>query len=855
MKNYGKVVKQTLGFIYLIACFTTLNAQEIQVLHEGWQFREKGTKEWLAAKVPGVVHMDLLAANKIPDPFIGLNEKEVQWVEKKEWEYQLIFDVEDYSKKNNYELVFRGLDTYAQVFLNKKRILDADNMFRTWKIDVSDKLQKKENVLTVTFKPPTDVHRGRVQGLPYHRTAGNDAGDPKVSVYSRKAPFQFGWDWGPRLVTCGIWHPLELHAWKYAKLENVQLHQEDLEENEATIKAIINWQSKDKKDKLSLRIRDIQKNEIVARQDLSSAANIFELSFKIKNPILWQPRQLGDPHLYKYSVEILRKDEVVSQITKKIGLREVKLIREKDQSSILTASGASEKKEGESFYFEINGQALFLKGAGYIPQDPLLPRISKDDYNKLLNDVCAANMNTIRVWGGGIYESDYFYDLCDSLGILVWQDFMFSGGMYPGDRDFLRNVEQELKDNIRRLREHPSIIAWFGNNEVEVAWFNWGWQDALNLSKDDSLKMWNAYKTIFHYLIPTVLEEEDPDRPYLSTTPISNWGKMDNFYRGDMHYWGVWHGPDDFDGYEKYVGRFMSEYGFPSFPEPGTVKAFASGKDYALESPVISARQKSYIGNGKIVEFVNQYFKEVSDFDDLIYKSQLCQAIGLRKAVVAHRLNKGHCMGSLYWQLNDTWPAISWSTIDYYGKWKAAHYQLKELYNDLLVVPLLNEDQFTFWLVSDYPEALEGKLEIEVKSFRGSVEKQAAFAAKLAPQEKIELASVPLSYLLNNRELSKVYLKYRFISKDSVLNQGVKCLSSPKELELEKPRIKCNLDKEKKTLEINSDTFVKNLFIEAPGVQHFSINYFDLEPNQSIEINFIGKINSLDELNFFYLNP
>ncbi|MBK7870644.1 MAG: glycoside hydrolase family 2 protein [Saprospiraceae bacterium] len=507
-------------------------------LHQNWRFRKAGDNTWYEATVPGVVQMDLIRHGVIPDPFYGTNEDSIQWIEREDWVYELTFDLPNFDSSKNYELVFEGLDTYAEVTFNGEKLLETSNMYRRWRVDVARLLRLEQNHLVIYFKSPLTVNADKLRGTPYHKTAENDAlKDEKVSVYARKAPYHFGWDWGPRIVTSGIWRPVKLVEWDNIILDEIQIYQKSLSEEQAILQADIIIRG-DFDANYTILLKNATNNEILAQQNITNpfSENVI-IDFTINNPQLWWTHNLGEPYLYNFIIEISKDGQVIDSKSMRYGLRTIELVREKD-------------KFGESFYFKLNGIPVFMKGANYIPSETMLPRRTTADLDRILNDAKAVNMNMIRVWGGGIYEDDYFYDKCDEMGLLVWQDFMFACSMYPGvDSAFYENVKQEAIENVRRLRNHPSIAAWCGNNEVDIAWHNWGWQVRFLIIGKEAQEMKESYQKLFHELLPDIIKSEDPQRPYVHSSPLSEGGKSGNLDNGCMHYWKPWNMNDEFDGY------------------------------------------------------------------------------------------------------------------------------------------------------------------------------------------------------------------------------------------------------------------------------------------------------------------
>lgn len=678
-------------FITIFGCEKPKELSRIQ-LNEHWEFKQVGTDNWRTANVPGVVHTDLMNHDLIPHPWKGTNELDVQWIENEDWIYQTTFTLsESQLEYKGMDLVFEGLDTYAEVRLNNQPVLETDNMFRTWRISAKELLKVGRNSLIIKFISPIKANTPRLDSLGYELPAGSEAVERKVSPFTRKAPYHFGWDWGPRLVTSGVWRPVYLELYDAARISNIQILQKELSDSVAKLEAVIAVEAT-----LSERIEvDVFGTKL--NFDAKKGINEFRVPFMISNPKRWWPNGWGEAHMYEIPVSVYTSGQLLDTDTINIGLREVELIQETDSI-------------GESYYFVINGEKLFARGANYIPQSHFLPSVSNEDYSALLADVKKSGMNMLRVWGGGIYENDIFYDLCDKNGILVWQDFMFAGSMYPGDSAFIHNVEAEITDNVKRLRNHPSIVQWNGNNEIEVAWKNWGWQQQYGYSMKDSTRIWNDYLNLFHRQIPDLLAQLD-NRPYTTTSPLSNWGTPDNFNYSSMHYWGVWHGNDDFEDYRENVGRFMSEYGFQSFPAIETISFFADSTEWNLDSEVMNHHQKSYVGNEMITKQMAKYFEESIDFEDFVAKSQQTQALAIQMAIDAHRLKKGHCWGSLFWQLNDCWPGPSWSAIDVFGRKKVLFKELETLFAPIALITQW-EDQLVISLVNDSLEEIEGHVRL-----------------------------------------------------------------------------------------------------------------------------------------------
>jgi len=646
-----------IAIFILFGCWNFGNCQDFEFeLNSNWKFRQEGKTDWKKANVPGVVHLDLLNNELIDDPYWENNELKQQWIENKNWEYVNNLLIDPITLKNKrIELIFEGLDTYATVLLNGDTILKANNMFRSWTVEVKDLLFVGINKLKIVFESPIKHNKENVENYPYKLPSGNETTDikTKVSSFTRKAAYHFGWDWGPRFVTCGIWRPITLRGWNTAKINNIYTSTQSIKDNEASMITQIEVEVAEAK------VYQIKIDSSIQNFPLKKGVNKISVPIKVQNPQLWWCNGMGEAHLYNQQIELLSEGELLDSKRQSFGVRTIELINEPDSI-------------GTSFYFKLNGKSVFMKGANYIPQDMFLPRVTTERYIKLLDQVKNANMNMLRVWGGGVYEDDIFYNLCDENGILVWQDFMFAGSLYPSDSTFKENIKQEVVQNIKRLRRHPCIALWCGNNEIEVAWNNWGWQKQFEYTPQDSAEIWNNYKSTFEEIIPNLVEEYTSSN-YTSTTPLSNWGTKENFNHSSMHYWGVWHGREPFSNFTSNVGRFMVEYGFQSFPETTTLMKVMNDSSFYLTSTVMQNRQKSYIGNGMILEHIKRNFKKPKNFEDFVFLSQKTQAKAMQIAIAAHMNNRPHCMGTLFWQLNDCWPGPSWSIIDYYGCEKQAY--------------------------------------------------------------------------------------------------------------------------------------------------------------------------------------
>lgn len=806
------------------------NANRTKLLCEGWEFRQVGKKEWYPAMVPGNNFMDLRSNALIDDPFHRANETVLQWVEKESWEYKAQFNVSSSDLRTNQViLVFEGLDTYADVYLNGEFLFESNNMFMGWSEEVSDLLIEGENQLHILFHSPLNHVKEEAERSGILYPAGNDHSEENLSVYSRKAPYHFGWDWGPRFITSGIWRPVYLERIDKASFQDVYIQQE-LSETKARLEVEMELMSSYHGNaEIVIKCLNHSLESIVHPVALVKGINSCKISFSISDYVKWWPRPLGEPHLYKFRIDLAIEGAVVASKSKKIGLRKIEVINEKD-------------KYGESFYFKVNNVPVFAKGANYIPQDSFLGEVDEGRYEKLFENVVSANMNMLRIWGGGIYENDIFYDLADEHGILVWQDFMFACTMYPGSLEFLENVRSEAIYNVKRLREHACICIWCGNNEIKMGWNHWGWQKEFKYSKNDEKKLEEDYTNLFEKLLPEVVEKYDENRFYLPSSPISNWGEPKDFTIGDNHYWGVWHGHAPFEDFKKSVPRFMSEFGFQSFPLLKSVKKYSLVKDWDLESEVMRQHQKHPRGNKLIEEYLLRDYKEPRDFEAFLFASQILQAEGMRIGIEAHRRNKPFCMGTLYWQLNDCWPVASWSSIDYYGTWKALHYFVKKQYSDVLVSCDISEDELKAYVVSDFKEAKNGILDIQVCHFSGEVLYSYRQEVQLEPNGCHLSFKKTLKELIGENDSRCLVILASFLTTaGDELSTNAYYLHSPKDLKLTIPKVEYKLELESEFCHVTltTDVLAKNLHLEFANLEgNFTDNFFDLVPGKPRRVSF-----------------
>ncbi len=811
-----------LWLILWISCQPINTSKQMQTLHDDWKFSQTESSEWKSATVPGVVHLDLLSNGDIEDPFYGLNEKQQQWIGESDWIYQTTFTPNrDLFSKSHIVLVFEGLDTYADVYLNDKKVLTANNMFCRWKVPVKEYLVQGANTLRVEFQSAIAATLPLYQASPYQLPASNDQAEEKVSIYSRKAPYHFGWDWGPRFVTAGIWRPVRLEGWDDLSIENIQIVQESLSDQAASLKAILNLQVS-LSGTYEMTVSHAGQTLSTETITIQAGEQVVTLPIAIENPQRWWPAGLGDQYLYDLKFEISRNGQTVDFGNERIGLRTVEFVHEMDE-------------EGKSFYFKINDQPVFMKGANYIPSDNFLTRVDEDRYEYLLQSTIDANMNMLRIWGGGIYENDIFYDLCDEKGILVWEDFMFACSMYPTNEDFFDNVRQEAIDNIIRLRNHPSIVIWCGNNEIETAWNDWGWQ--ARYSEEEAAEIYDGYDRMFHQLLPDLVAEYDPSRPYIASSPSANSStiKANTLGYGDMHYWGVWHAAAPYESFDTNISRFMSEYGMQSFPLLLSVKKYTTPEDWDITSEVMLSHQRHPRGNQLIKTYMEREYQVPEDFSDFLFMSQVQQAEIIKYAVESHRSAMPYCMGSLYWQLNDCWPVASWSGIDYYGKWKAMHHYAVDFFAPVLPVIRENDSTVQIFGVSDQLNDEVYTLKTEFITPEGESVFSESKNITLPANTSTLITTLDTSKLLPNKNMEEVVLVTTLMDQDQVISRNIHLFGRWKDISLPDQEVKYAFDGS--VLTVTAPTLQQGVYLELEGIDaDFRPNFFTLLPGESREI-------------------
>lgn len=792
--------------------------KKIITLNGSWLLTAKDLGLSIHAEVPGSIYQDLLEAKIIPDPFYRDNEDIVRPYMNHDYGYSRAFYIEEEDLFNRQlKLVFAGIDTLADVYVNDQLILNSSNMHRRYTVDITGLLKAGINKIYVLIHSPLKYIKQEEENYPHPLFQVSDG--IKGYVHLRKAHYMFGWDWGPQLPDGGIWRDVFIESILQAKFDDVLVEQNHHQDSVAlTIQA--NLSNKD----LSEGIIKLELFDPSQELIYESNEEIQKLmSIDIADPKRWFPIGYGDQNLYRLKLSLYSNQSLLDVYETTIGLRKVHLRQETDIW-------------GESFTLEINGVKVFAKGSNYIPEDNLLSRTTYDLTYDLLKSARDANHNMVRVWGGGIYPPTYFYDICDQLGLMVWQDLMFACSIYPMDKAaFVSSIKAEIADNIKRIRNHPSLVLICGSNENETAIEHWN-IPSLAISKDYYIKQYLD-------IIPNILNKELANIPYWRSSPASKDlfvdSNSDNY--GDMHYWGVWHNNEPFTNYRKYYPRFMSEFGIQSFPTIETINTFAIEADKNIFSYVMEKHQKNKTANSKILNYIGSYFKYPKDFESLLFVSQAIQAEGVRYGVEHWRRNYGRCMGILYWQLNDCWPVASWSSIDYYHRWKILHYHSKKFYAPIL---LSIEETFSnakIVITNDSLNDIVGQVTYQFVAFDGEILLTNTSQVFINAQSKKQV--VDYEFLYQRETLTHTYLYSALEVKGQIISENTAFFLPDKHLNLVQPEIGYTLAKESNLYRIKliSKSLAKFVELKVAGTDIiFSDNYFHLMANKEKIVTFVS---------------
>ena len=800
------------------------NSMQTISLNGQWTLKQSGKNETIKATVPGTVHTDLLAAGKISDPYYRDNEDSLKWIAATTWIYSRNFKVTDSFLRHEHILLrCEGLDTLTLIKINSRTVARTENMFRTYEFDIRQFLKTGVNTIEIKFESTLDYiqkqeakHHIPLRKVPHEEVGGN---------WIRKEQCNYGWDWGPCLVTCGIWRPILLIGYDSVRLNDVHISQHHLFSGAVKLGIDVTAETKHGASVSTMVTISQEKRAIVDSKAVLKAGKA-KISAMIKEPQLWWPNGMGDQPLYDVTVKLVDKNnKIIDSITRRIGLRRLCLERKKD-------------KWGESFRFKINGLPFFAKGADWIPADTFAPHLNHDDYLDLLQSAADANMNMLRVWGGGIYEASIFYDICDELGICVWQDFMFACATYPAfKRSFMDNVKAEAEDNIRRLRHHPCLALWCGNNELEQGWVGDKW--------NETQMSWKDYSALFDRLLPSIVKKLDPERDYWPCSPHSPYGDRSDFNNpqwGDAHLWNVWHGREPFEWYRTAMHRFVSEFGFQSFPHPTTTGSFTMPDDRNITSYIMEFHQRSGIGNSTILAYMLDWFRLPKNFEMMHWLSQILQGMAMKYAIEHWRRHMPQTMGALYWQLNDCWPVVSWSSIDYFHRWKALHYMAKQFFTPVLVsvVEDIAENTFSIYVSNDLRETKKGKVLWQLTDVEGNSLHKGEQETEIPPGKSRCIKVVKLSKGLNTRNIRDFMFWVELSLNDQVVSRNFASFARPKHLELLKPDIKVDISRKEKgntllTLMAKAPALWVWLDMENTNAR-FSDNFFHILPGKPVEV-------------------
>lgn len=763
-------------------------------------------------QIPGTVLSGLLAAGKIKDPFYRTNEDATRALFWKDYVFTRTFDVdEELLAQQHIVLVCEGLDTLAEISINGTFLAKTDNMHRTWKFQAKKLLHPGKNEIQIVFRSvlrfiedyPYEAHK-KINYIP--------CGSMKGNQLLRKAHSMFGWDWGPQTIDAGIFRDIYLQGYSHTRIEDIRIHQQHAKN--VSVQTSITLSESVPGQKLCVELsEDGADKPLQTKLCKTNADGVAAVDFVIENPKLWWPNDYGDQPLYIVRTTLLDEDGTsLESITRRIGLRTLTISQEKDEW-------------GNEFAFCVNGVKIFTRGGNYIPDDCLYTRITEKKLDYILESCRRAHFNCVRVWGGGYYPSDAFYDLCDEKGLIVWQDLMYACNVYDVTDAFAENCRQETYDNVRRLRHHASLGLWCGNNEIESAWDHWGdFQKETPYLRAD-------YIRLFEEVLPKAVQEADGETFYWHSSPSSGgcFDNPDDANRGDTHYWDVWHGQKPFTDYRKYFFRFCSEFGFQSFPCAKTVNSFTLEDDRNIFSRVMESHQKNDAANGKMLYYLSENLRYPKDLTHLLYASQVLQGMAIKYGVDHWRRNRGRCMGTLYWQINDDWPAPSWSSIDYFGRWKALHYMAQKFYAPHAVSMTLEDHRCHVYFSNESFETTEYSLTLSIRDLSGNVLETYETKGNSPAFSAIETAVVDICSWEDQKD--DIFLEAVIHTKDQKVLKDVETLVPYKYLNLKNPVISTEAEETNDAfiLHISSDCFAPFVALDFDDADViFSDNFFHL---------------------------
>ena len=795
-------------------------------LNGSWKMKNTADTEWIPATVPGSVLNDLLNDGKINDPFYRENEDDALELADYDYEYERTFVIEkSLMKTNRLALCCDGLDTLCDIYVNGIKVASTDNMHRSYEIDIKEYISVGQNTIRVVFFSPTKYVERKQKETRLWGSTDAVAGYPHL----RKGHSMFGWDWGPKIPDAGIWRDIYICARDNTRISDVYITQ-DHREKAVTLDVKVRHAPFDaecescSKEEYVLELTVESPAGDVVQRHLASKALENHISVDIEDPAIWWPNGYGGQPLYKVDLRLKENGRVLDTKSYTIGLRTFTIRRQKDEW-------------GESFEYVINGVPIFAKGANYIPEDCLVSRYSVERTARLIEDCVEANFNTIRVWGGGIYPPDYFFDLCDKYGLIVWQDFMFSAEFVMTD-DFTANIRKEAEDNIKRLRHHASLGLWCGNNEMEWGWVEWSFLKTATFKAD--------YIKLFEVELANAVAEFDPERFYWPSSPSSG-GYFDNpndSDRGDVHYWDVWHGQKPFTDYRNYFFRFLSEFGFQSFPSAKTVATFTEPEDRNIFSAVMEKHQKNGAANGKILYYLSDTLKYPKDFESLIYASQILQAEAIKYGVEHFRRNPGRCMGAIYWQINDCWPVASWSSIDYFGRWKVLHYFAKRFFAPVLLSACEEGTKVTLAVSNETFNVVKASVEWKFRNHKSEILREGHTETEVNQLSVIDTDHLDCADLLATKDAQRSsYFEYTLAIDGQPVSSSTLLFVKPKHFIFLDPGIKTRVEDAGTSLliHVSAKNYAKYVELDLKDNDcRFSDNYFDISAGDPLVVE-VGK--------------
>ncbi|MES2336882.1 MAG: glycoside hydrolase family 2 protein [Pseudomonadota bacterium] len=808
-------------------------------LDRGWRVRidpaDPATKAhpreaaWLPATVPGSVQQDLIAAKRVPDPFLAQNEAAIQWAGLADWQWRTTIDVtRDMLARGHLDLVFDGLDTFATVSVNGRTLLSADNAHRRWRVDAKPALRLGRNEITVSIAAPIRRLQPMVLAqknpLPgeYDSAFGDEPKGVQTSPHIRKPKYQYGWDWGPRIITMGLWRPARIEAWDDARIDRLRIDHDALSDAEARVTATLDVVA-DAAVRRTVRAvvttPDSRKIPVAREVALAAGVNRVTLPVTIPDPQRWQPVGYGAQPLYGIAADLGSEDRA----ERRFGLRTSEFVREKG-----------------SFGFRINGTEIFAKGANLIPFDNFPARVTPAQIRTVLQGARDANMNMIRVWGGGYYLDDAFYDIADELGLMIWQDFMFGGAVTPPDAAFRQNVAAEAEEQVARLQTHPSIVGWSGNNEVLSGWENWSDRKAFKkaVGPDEQERIGVGMAVLFDRVLRDAVTRMSPGTPYWPGSPSTDYeGPTDTDHDGDRHFWDVWSGSKPVERYTDSCPRFASEYGFQAMPDMATIRGFVGPGALAPDSPVLKAHQKFLAGEGnaRLEFYLRERLRPAKDFADFVYLTQVNQAQAIGLAARHHRACRPVTLGSLYWQLNDTWPAISWSSIDWYGRWKLLNHEAKRFFAPQAIVAEHKDGATRIAAISDATTPIAARWRVRAMDMAGRVLRDGGATVTLPPLSATDVVRMTDADLFGTADPASSYAVAELVIDGRVASRTIAERALPRDMAYPDPGLTATWNG--RTVTVRATGLARAVMLDFGEVAaQPSDDGFDLLPGESVTV-------------------